>query len=56
MVPEAKLTLMDTLTLLGHWWQLRAASAMMKAGHKLEEVVKTITTSPGRYCNLLFLT
>jgi len=43
MVPEAKITLIDTLTLsAGTGWQLRAASAMMKAGHKLDEVVKTL--------------
>ncbi len=43
MVPEAKITLIDTLTLsAGTGWQLRAASAMMKTGHKLDEVVKTI--------------
>jgi len=43
MVPEAKITLIDTLTLsAGTGWQLRAAAAMMQAGHKLDEVVKTI--------------
>lgn len=43
MVPEANITLIDTLTLSASTgWQLRAASAMMKTGHKLDEVVKTI--------------
>lgn len=43
LVPEAKITLVDTLTLFaGTGWQLRAASAMMQAGHKLEEIVATM--------------
>ncbi len=43
MVPEAKITLIDTLTLsAGTAWQLRAASAMMKAGHQLKEVVDVL--------------
>lgn len=43
MVPEAKITLIDTLTLsAGTGWQLRAASAMMKAGHKLEDIVSNL--------------
>jgi len=43
LVPEAKITLIDTLTLsAGTGWQLRAASAMVKAGRKLEDVVKTL--------------
>ncbi len=43
MVPEAKITLFDTLTLsAGTGWHLRAASAMMKAGHQLEEVVDVL--------------
>ncbi len=43
LVPEAKITLVDTLTLsAGTGWQLRAASAMMQAGHKLEEIVATM--------------
>ena len=43
LVPEAKVTLIDTLTLsAGTAWQVRAAAAMMHAGQKLEEVVKTL--------------
>ncbi len=43
MVPEAKITLIDTLTLsAGTGWQLRAASAMMRAGHQLDEIVSTM--------------
>lgn len=43
MVPEAKITLIDTLTLsAGTGWQLRAASAMMQAGAKLDEIVSTM--------------
>lgn len=43
MVPEAKITLIDTLTLsAGTGWQLRAASAMMLAGAKLDEIVSTM--------------
>jgi DegV family protein with EDD domain len=43
MVPEAKITLIDTLTLSsGTGWQLRAASAMMRAGHQLDEIVSTM--------------
>ncbi|MEA4931523.1 MAG: DegV family protein [Anaerolineaceae bacterium] len=43
MVPEAKITLIDTLTLsAGTGWQLRAAAAMVKAGCSMEEVVKTL--------------
>jgi len=43
MVPEAKITLIDTLTLsAGTAWQVRTASAMAKAGHQMEEVVKTL--------------
>lgn len=43
LVPEAKITLIDTLTLsAGTGWQLRAASTMMKAGHQLEDIVKTL--------------
>ncbi len=43
MLPEAKITLIDTLTLsAGTGWQLRAASAMMKAGESLDNVVQTL--------------
>lgn len=43
LVPEAKITLVDTLTLsAGTGWQLRAAAAMMQAGHKLEEILVTM--------------
>lgn len=43
MLPEAKITLVDTLTLsAGTGWQLRAASAMMKAGETLENIVKVL--------------
>ena len=43
LVPEAKITLVDTLTLsAGTGWQLRAAAAMMQAGQKLEEILVTM--------------
>ena len=43
MVPDAKIILIDTLTLsAGTAWQLRAASIMMKAGNKLDEVVRIL--------------
>jgi len=46
MVPEAKITLIDTLTLsAGTAWQVRTASAMAKAGYQMEEVVKTLRKS-----------
>jgi len=43
LVPEANITMIDTLTLsAGTGWQLRAASAMMKTGFPMEEVVRTL--------------